>query len=60
MPAARFSSRRRTARLLGIAISEAVEARRQAGREEMLLGSVLNHVLMHQTVIGIEALERSG
>ena len=41
---------------LGIAISEAVEA---AAREETTrysLGSVLNHVLMHQTIIGEEAL----
>ncbi len=40
---------------LGIAISEAVE--RAAGREDTkyALGSVLNHVLMHQTIIGIEA-----
>src|SRR6059036_2101049 len=41
---------------LGIAISEAVED--AAGREDTAysLGSVLNHVLMHQTVIGQEAL----
>ncbi len=40
---------------LGIAISEAVEM--AAGREDTKysLGSVLNHVLMHQTVIGEEA-----
>jgi tryptophan synthase beta chain len=40
---------------LGIAISEAVED--AAGREDTKysLGSVLNHVLMHQTVIGLEA-----
>ncbi len=39
---------------LGIAISEAVEV--AAGREDSsyALGSVLNHVLMHQTVIGQE------
>ena len=39
---------------LGIAISEAVED--AAGREDSKysLGSVLNHVLMHQTVIGLE------
>ena len=43
---------------LGIAISEAVEM--AAGREDThySLGSVLNHVLMHQTVIGEEALEQ--
>ena len=40
---------------LGIAISEAVEV--AAGREDTkyALGSVLNHVLLHQTVIGQEA-----
>lgn len=40
---------------LGIAISEAVED--AAGREDTKysLGSVLNHVLLHQTVIGLEA-----
>src|SRR5438270_4941268 len=40
---------------LGIAISEAVEV--AAGREDTnySLGSVLNHVLLHQTVIGQEA-----
>jgi tryptophan synthase beta chain len=43
---------------LGIAISEAVED--AAGREDTKysLGSVLNHVLMHQTVIGEEALRQ--
>jgi tryptophan synthase beta chain len=43
---------------LGIAISEAVE--RAAGDEatRYSLGSVLNHVLMHQTVIGEEALKQ--
>ncbi|TDD22085.1 TrpB-like pyridoxal phosphate-dependent enzyme [Actinomadura sp. KC06] len=42
---------------LGIAISEAVES---AAPEDTryALGSVLNHVLMHQTVIGEEALEQ--
>jgi tryptophan synthase beta chain len=41
---------------LGIAISEAVEM--AAGRDDTkyALGSVLNHVLLHQTVIGEEAL----
>jgi len=40
---------------LGIAISEAVEE--AAGREDTnyALGSVLNHVLLHQTIIGEEA-----
>jgi tryptophan synthase beta chain len=43
---------------LGIAISEAVE--RAAGDEgaRYSLGSVLNHVLMHQTVIGEEAIKQ--
>jgi tryptophan synthase beta chain len=43
---------------LGIAISEAVED--AAGREDTnyALGSVLNHVLTHQTVIGQEALKQ--
>jgi tryptophan synthase beta chain len=43
---------------LGIAISEAVEI--AAGRDDAKysLGSVLNHVLLHQTVIGQEALEQ--
>ncbi len=48
---------------LGIAISEAVEE--AAGRPDSnySLGSVLNHVLLHQTVIGLEArkqLEQAG
>ena len=42
---------------LGIAISEAVEvAATSGGTKKYSLGSVLNHVLMHQTVIGEEAL----
>lgn len=44
---------------LGIAISEAVEAAATSGgRSKYALGSVLNHVLMHQTVIGQEALKQ--
>ncbi|MDD8018767.1 MAG: TrpB-like pyridoxal phosphate-dependent enzyme [Bacteroidota bacterium] len=44
---------------LGIAISEAVEvAATSGGAKKYSLGSVLGHVLMHQTVIGIEALEQ--
>ena len=44
---------------LGIAISEAVEvAATSGGAKKYSLGSVLNHVLMHQTVIGLEALEQ--
>ena len=41
---------------LGIAISEAVEDAAQREDTAYSLGSVLNHVLMHQTVIGEEAL----
>ncbi len=41
---------------LGIAISEAVEQAAQGPDTNYSLGSVLNHVLMHQTVIGQEAL----
>jgi tryptophan synthase beta chain len=40
---------------LGMAISEAVEDAAQRGDTKYSLGSVLNHVLMHQTVIGLEA-----
>lgn len=44
---------------LGIAISEAVEAAATSGgTKKYSLGSVLNHVLMHQTVIGQEALKQ--
>jgi tryptophan synthase beta chain len=44
---------------LGIAISEAVEvAAKSGGAKKYGLGSVLNHVLMHQTVIGEEALKQ--
>ncbi len=44
---------------LGIAISEAVEvAATSGGTKKYSLGSVLNHVLMHQTVIGQETLKQ--
>jgi tryptophan synthase beta chain len=43
---------------LGIAISEAVEVAAQSADTKYSLGSVLNHVLLHQTVIGIEAIEQ--
>jgi tryptophan synthase beta chain len=44
---------------LGIAISEAVEAAATSGgKKKYGLGSVLNHVLLHQTVIGEEALKQ--
>ncbi len=40
---------------LGIAISEAVEQAAQRDDTNYALGSVLNHVLMHQSIIGLEA-----
>ena len=40
---------------LGIAISEAIEDALTSERTKYSLGSVLNHVLMHQTVVGLEA-----
>jgi len=44
---------------LGIAISEAVEAAvSSGGAKKYSLGSVLNHVLTHQSIIGLEALEQ--
>ncbi|MBW7886242.1 MAG: TrpB-like pyridoxal phosphate-dependent enzyme [Caldilineaceae bacterium] len=43
---------------LGIAISEAVEVAATNDDAKYSLGSVLNHVLMHQTVIGLEALKQ--
>jgi tryptophan synthase beta chain len=44
---------------LGIAISEAVEAAAtSSGQKKYSLGSVLGHVLMHQSVIGLESLEQ--
>ena len=44
---------------LGIAITEAVEvAATSGGAKKYSLGSVLGHVLMHQTVVGLETLEQ--
>ena len=43
---------------LGIAISEAVEVAATNQDTNYALGSVLNHVLLHQTVIGQEAMEQ--
>lgn len=43
---------------LGMAISEAVEVAAKDPKAHYALGSVLNHVLLHQSVIGIEALEQ--
>jgi tryptophan synthase beta chain len=40
---------------LGMAISEAVEAAVTSENTKYTLGSVLNHVMLHQTVIGLEA-----
>lgn len=48
---------------LGIAISEAVEDAATHGDTNYSLGSVLNHVLLHQTIIGLEAkaqMEKAG
>ena len=58
-PAARCSPSTRTRPgSLGIAISEAVEDAATRDDTAYSLGSVLNHVLMHQTVIGEEALKQ--
>ena len=43
---------------LGIAISEAVEVAAKNEDTKYALGSVLNHVLLHQTVIGQEAMKQ--
>jgi tryptophan synthase beta chain len=43
---------------LGIAISEAVEDAATRDDTKYSLGSVLNHVILHQTVIGQEAIEQ--
>ena len=43
---------------LGIAISEAVEVAAQDPDAKYALGSVLNHVLLHQTVVGQEAMKQ--
>ncbi len=43
---------------LGLAISEAVEVAAQDPNANYSLGSVLNHVLLHQTIIGEEALRQ--
>jgi tryptophan synthase beta chain len=43
---------------LGIAISEAIEDAATHEDANYSLGSVLNHVLLHQTVIGLETLEQ--
>jgi tryptophan synthase beta chain len=43
---------------LGIAISEAIETALQDPKTKYSLGSVLNHVLLHQTVIGQETIKQ--
>jgi tryptophan synthase beta chain len=43
---------------LGIAISEAIEDTVTSKDTRYALGSVLNHVMMHQTIIGLEALKQ--
>jgi tryptophan synthase beta chain len=43
---------------LGMAISEAVEVAAMDPHTKYALGSVLNHVMLHQTVIGLEAIEQ--
>lgn len=43
---------------LGIAISEAIEVAAKNEDTKYALGSVLNHVLLHQTIIGLEALKQ--
>ena len=43
---------------LGIAISEAIEVAAKDEGTRYALGSVLNHVLLHQTIIGEEALKQ--
>jgi tryptophan synthase beta chain len=43
---------------LGIAISEAIEVAMKNPEMKYSLGSVLNHVLMHQSIIGLESKEQ--
>lgn len=43
---------------LGIAISEAIEAAVKGKNTKYSLGSVLNHVMLHQTVIGLEVMQQ--
>lgn len=43
---------------LGIAVSEAVEVAAKSDNTKYCIGSVLNHVLLHQTVIGEECLQQ--
>lgn len=43
---------------LGIAISEAVEVALKDSDAKYAVGSVMNSVLLHQTIIGLEALQQ--
>jgi tryptophan synthase beta chain len=43
---------------LGIAISEAVETAYHCDQTKYAMGSVLNHVMLHQTIIGLEARQQ--
>ena len=43
---------------LGIAISEAIESAVQSDTTKYALGSVLNHVKLHQTIVGQEAIKQ--
>ncbi|GGZ19461.1 tryptophan synthase [Echinicola pacifica] len=43
---------------LGIAISEAIERATSTPNTKYALGSVLNHVKLHQTIIGLEAIKQ--
>ncbi|KXO91786.1 TrpB-like pyridoxal-phosphate dependent enzyme [Tsukamurella pulmonis] len=43
---------------LGMAVSEAVEVAAQDPEARYALGSVLNHVVLHQSVIGLEAVDQ--
>lgn len=43
---------------LGMAISEAIEVAVKSDNAHYALGSVLNHVILHQSVIGLEAIEQ--
>jgi tryptophan synthase beta chain len=43
---------------LGIAVSEGLEYAEEHGKSVYCLGSVLNHVLIHQSIIGLEAIKQ--
>lgn len=43
---------------LGMAVSEAIEVAMQSDEARYALGSVLNHVMLHQSIIGQEAMEQ--